>query len=84
MKGAGPGLLLAFGKTKSKEKDDDDEDSSDDSKGSFGEAGAGMAVRAFIKAIGVDPDGVDVGKATKALRAAVKACSSGGDEDYDE
>ena len=48
---------------------------------SFGEAGAGMAARAFVKAIGVDPDGVDMGKATKALKAMVTACMSS-DEDY--
>jgi hypothetical protein len=82
VKGGGFDALVIGGKPKMG-RDDEDADSPDDEEksSSFGEAGAGMAVRAFIKAIGADVSSVDMGKATKAFKAAVVACK-GDDEDY--
>lgn len=46
----------------------------------FGDSGAQMATRAFVKALGIDPDDVDVKKATRALKALVASCKSKGEE----
>lgn len=61
--------------------DNDDDETTDDGEGegegeepSFAEAGAEMATRQFVKALGVDPEKVDMGKATKAMKAIVASC----------
>ena len=50
----------------------------------LGDAGAHVAVRAFVKALGVDPGSVDMKKATKALKAFVATCKRDDAEEDEE
>lgn len=61
--------------------DDEEPEGEGDEKPSFSDDGAQMATRSFIKALGIDPGNVDMGKATKALKAVVASCMDSG-EDY--